>query len=332
MLDVETLIKQPYSSSLPTMTPPLSGSATLLSPNFGFSPSEAARSVTLVRKIPHQETKIPPVGVKSPLVSDLATGIPPQILVADDDTLGQMYLTHLLARLGYRADVANNGREVIKLIREKHYNLLFLDLHLPEMNGLEVAQYVRQYHEAATSPFIVAVTASIAPQDRALCLEIGMNDYMTKPVRLESLQTIIAGGKPAYEGQTDTAQTSPVTEVSVLDLKVLNELKAELEGAPQVVAKLLGSYPLTATRLMEQAKEAALARDNFQLLLAVHSLYSPSATYGLMRVAGLCRELEKLAQKSSADTPAAQTSLIETRLGELEVAFKEGVAALKAHS
>ena len=127
-------------------------------------------------------------------------------------------------------------------------------------------------------------------------------------------------------------QTAARSELPVLDMTVLNDFKAELESVPQVIEKFMKSYPLTATRLVWQAKSAVTAGDTFQLLLAVHTLYAPSATLGLMQIANLCRELEKIVRGLPVGTAGSLVPIVGAKLTELDAAFKKGIAALKQQS
>lgn len=111
-----------------------------------------------------------------------------RLLLAEDNVVNQKLALHLLASLGCRADVVDNGHAVIDALAQRPYDVVLLDLHMPGMDGLEVARHlVAAQPEAAQRPWLVALTASALPGDRALCLAAGMDDYLSKPFRKAEL-------------------------------------------------------------------------------------------------------------------------------------------------
>lgn len=114
-----------------------------------------------------------------------------RILLAEDNTMNQKVALRLLERLGYRADVAVNGTEVLTALHQRHYDIIFMDVQMPEMDGIEATRHIRNEWPDAQQPYIVALTAHTMEGDRAWCLEVGMNDYLSKPVRIEELKHIL---------------------------------------------------------------------------------------------------------------------------------------------
>ena len=118
------------------------------------------------------------------------------ILVVEDNKINQKVISLLLSKLGYRADIANNGYEAIASLNRKRYTLVLMDEHMPEMDGLETTRYIRQA-QAAKSPYfppgirIIAMTAKAMAGDRQACLDAGMDDYLSKPVNPEALREML---------------------------------------------------------------------------------------------------------------------------------------------
>ncbi len=111
-----------------------------------------------------------------------------RVLLAEDNTVNQKVATLMLRKLGYRADIAANGLEVITALRRQAYDIILMDLQMPEMDGLEATRAVRAgWSGAPAQPWIVALTANAMQGDRELCLNAGMDDYVTKPLKLEEL-------------------------------------------------------------------------------------------------------------------------------------------------
>ena len=123
---------------------------------------------------------------------DLAQRYPLHILIAEDNGVNQKLAVRLLSRFGYTADVAANGLEVLAALQRKHYDLIFMDVMMPEMDGLEATRKILHLCPNLSSvPLIVAMTANAMSGDRELCLEAGMNDYISKPITPSAVRDVI---------------------------------------------------------------------------------------------------------------------------------------------
>jgi len=111
-----------------------------------------------------------------------------QILLAEDNPVNKKVVSQMLKKLGYQADVASDGREVLSALEKQHYDLVLMDIQMPEMDGLEAASRIRTRWPASEQPRIIALTAYALEGDRERCLESGMDGYISKPVRLEDLR------------------------------------------------------------------------------------------------------------------------------------------------
>jgi signal transduction histidine kinase/CheY-like chemotaxis protein len=118
---------------------------------------------------------------------ELAQRLPLRILLVEDNAVNQKLALRLLQQLGYRADVASNGLEAVQSVRRQDYDVALMDVQMPEMDGLEATRCIRADATVARQPHIIAMTANAMQGDREACLDAGMNDYITKPVRMEWL-------------------------------------------------------------------------------------------------------------------------------------------------
>ena len=132
-----------------------------------------------------------PTPATIPTQASLATTLPLRVLIAEDNLVNQKVALRFLARLGYQATLAGNGREALQLLDEQRYDLVLMDMQMPEMDGLTATREIRLRYPAARQPRIFALTANAVTGDRELCLEAGMDDYLSKPVKLENIEQLI---------------------------------------------------------------------------------------------------------------------------------------------
>ncbi|MBD2187764.1 response regulator [Pseudanabaena mucicola] len=116
-----------------------------------------------------------------------------RILLAEDNAVNQKVALRVLKHLGYQADLAINGKEAVTAIADKSYDLILMDVQMPEMDGLEATKQIRQQQAAsAVAPvIIVAMTANAASDDQSICRNAGMDDYISKPIQIEKLKNLL---------------------------------------------------------------------------------------------------------------------------------------------
>jgi CheY-like chemotaxis protein len=123
--------------------------------------------------------------------AEMGQRLPLRILLAEDNTVNQKLALRLLERMGYRADVAGNGLETIQALQRQPYDVVLMDVQMPEMDGLEATRRIRQLPpeelHAGQQPRIIAMTANAMQEDRDACWEAGMDDYVSKPIRVDEL-------------------------------------------------------------------------------------------------------------------------------------------------
>jgi PAS domain S-box-containing protein len=111
-----------------------------------------------------------------------------RILLAEDNIVNQRVMLQMLSKLGYRADIAANGLEVLKALGQQSYDIVLMDIQMPEMDGLETARTIRNRLSSSYQPKIIAITAHAMQGDRKMCIDAGMNGYISKPVKIEELK------------------------------------------------------------------------------------------------------------------------------------------------
>jgi len=123
----------------------------------------------------------------------MATRHPLRILLAEDNVVNQKLALRLLQQMGYRADLASNGIEAIESVERQTYDVVLMDVQMPEMDGLEASRRITSRWAAGERPCIVAMTANAMQGDREECLAAGMDDYVVKPIRIDALVTALEG-------------------------------------------------------------------------------------------------------------------------------------------
>jgi CheY-like chemotaxis protein len=121
----------------------------------------------------------------------MAQHLPLRILLAEDNLVNQKLALRLLAKMGYRADVAADGLEAIQALERQPYDVILMDVQMPEMDGLEATRRICERWPVGVRPRIIAMTANAMQGDREICLAAGMDDYVSKPIRVNELIQVL---------------------------------------------------------------------------------------------------------------------------------------------
>jgi CheY-like chemotaxis protein len=192
-LNVPRLLILPFGQAAPEIQPDGQPFASIFKP---FKTASFLHTVGLLFNSP------PAAVISSNAVSiftpRLAMEIPLNVLLAEDNTVNQKVALRFLERLGYRADTVSNGLEALTTLEARHYHLVLMDLQMPEMDGLEASRQIRRRLSGDRQPKIIALTANAMQGDRQRCIDAGMDDYISKPVKLHEIETAIRRlfGKP----------------------------------------------------------------------------------------------------------------------------------------
>lgn len=176
----------------------------------------------LTQVLAGQPIKVRPSYFASPEIDpQFAEQLPLRILLAEDNLVNQQVALHLLQRMGYRADVAGNGLEVIEALSRQSYDVVLMDVQMPEMDGLTATRQICQTWSPRERPWIIAMTANAMLGDREMCLEAGMDDYISKPIRVQELVRVLSKCKEAITtGEENGRSLNPnaITHSSVSNL------------------------------------------------------------------------------------------------------------------
>ncbi len=250
-------------------------------------------------------------GATSALDGSLASAHPLRVLLAEDNVVNQKLALRLLDKLGYRADVAGNGIEAIEALERQSYDLLLSDVQMPEMDGLEATRRIIERWPDGERPWIVAMTAEAMSGDRERCLEAGMNDYLTKPIRVEELVAAIKRTPRRSEG--GAAPEGPASG-DPIDREVLARLAEGVGDDAGFVSELIEGFAQDAPALVAAAREALARGDTAEVRRAAHTLKSNAATFGAQALSDRSRELEEAARRDEFADAAGQIDAISREL------------------
>lgn len=257
--------------------------------------------------------------------SCLGDEMPLRILLAEDNVVNQKVALNLLKRIGYQADVAANGLEVLSALELKTYDVILMDVQMPEMDGLETTKKIidlwNRQRYAVPQPWIIAMTANAMQGDREQCLSMGMNDYVSKPVRVDVLKRALGHAYHGHNAQRREAQTiqshpedsqgtpwattpqlTPEDLQSsqvILDKEAIAELRFMAGDDPEVMTQIVQSYLDDSISLIQTLDRTVQAGNANEWKKAAHTFKSSSALMGATELSEVCKELEMLGRQGS---------------------------------
>ncbi len=256
----------------------------------------------------------------------LGQRLPLRILLVEDNTVNQKLALRLLERMGYRADVAGNGLEALEALQRQNYDVILMDVQMPEMDGLEASRAIHESWPAEQRPRIVAMTANAMQGDREECLAAGMDDYLTKPIHVKALQEALERVglwtqiqrrptnplKPMKTGPLTLESEKQAEPGPALDPTVLAELRQfQAEGEADIVQELAEAFQFETPPLLEALRKAIVEEKPEQLKRAAHNLKGSSHNLGARTLAALGAELETLGKNGTVEGAAELVTRLE---------------------
>jgi len=222
-----------------------------------------------------------------------------KILLVEDNNVNQMVAMKMLDRLGYRADIASNGKEAVDAVRNINYDLIFMDILMPEMDGLEACSIIKSDQALQKIPVIIAMTANAMSGDQENYLRAGMDDYISKPVNLDELRKMIETWHIKITKEKYEAMNRSIEEL--IDLKFIEEKNIAFLQDLSTEADLVFFKEMLDIYMKEIPKNIQLIRDAiFQnnadhLRFYIHKLKGSSLTLGIDCVLNEFKILENMA-------------------------------------
>ena len=253
-----------------------------------------------------------------------------RLLLVEDNHTNQQVAVSTLAQMGYKIESVANGREAIDALRVAEYDLVFMDCHMPEMDGFEATAEIRRHETATRRTPIIAMTASALPEDRARCLAVGMDDYLTKPLHRHELRAVLdrwlnatsreQSPNPVEPHASASSESEPLEDGTLQDLR-------RLGGTNQgFLDELIELFLQESVKRLARMNEAATGKDMNALHHVAHTQRGACLNFGARQMAKICEELEHF---SSSQTEAATGESGEL-LARLEREFSRVRRALEA--
>ena len=222
-------------------------------------------------------------------VATISQDLPLTILLAEDNPVNQEVALATLELLGYKADVAENGEDVLSAVRVREYDVILMDMHMPVVDGLQATQAIRDDETLTRQPWIVALTANVFPAQRRSCIEAGMNDFIPKPFSIEQLRDALIRVREAADGDIVMAQ-APASRSDAL-----SRLRMMTASKPGAYAKLIRGHLDNGASLMSKIEAHLRDQDGEELHAAAHTLKGSARMFGSIQVGDVCEALEELA-------------------------------------
>jgi CheY-like chemotaxis protein len=242
---------------------------------------------------------------------------PLRILLAEDNVVNQRMAQLLLERLSQTADIVSNGVEAVEAAIRLPYDLILMDVLMPELDGLDATRRIRERLPKERQPRIVAMTANALTGDRERCLAAGMDDYISKPVQLDELAKVLLRQQVHVEAEPIPASGQvPAME---FQQQAIDRLAAA--AGAKGAALILGAMVDSAPRLLDGLRRSLEAGDAKEFRRSAHSLKANAATVGADALAGMFQELEDLGSAGDLSNVADQATRAEQTYRNLLVAI-----------
>ncbi|MFC3688018.1 response regulator [Aquipuribacter hungaricus] len=283
-------------------------------------------------------------GRRSDDAPPVAPEVPVRILLAEDNTVNQKVTQLLLTKLGHRADVVEDGLAAVQALRERRYDLVLMDMQMPNLDGLQATSRIRAWVPADEQPRIVAITANAMIEDRAACAAAGMDGYISKPLRSSDLRAVIDAVRASLP--TAGAAVVPVPRAAASVATVPPEAQDGREGDlrrrlaelgepgcaedDELLAGLLRSFAGRAPALLAGLRDAVRAQDTGQVEQLAHTLKGAALNVGADGLGGLAAAVEALGRAGTVEGADRALSAAEAELVLLVPVMEVLVSELEA--
>ncbi len=225
-----------------------------------------------------------------------------KVLLADDNIVNQKVAGRLLSKIGIEPDLAANGLEVLEALKNVRYDIVLMDIFMPEMDGFEATQKIIETYPVEKRPVIIAMSANATDSDRTHYLKSGMSDTVNKPIRAEDLEQCIRKWAEVIREQKDKIITrlkehkAPLRLIDESKISFLQDIQTEADVV--FFLELLDIYIAEFPKLLNFIRTAMEAKDRKNLIFYSHKLRGGSLTLGIEQISGICYRIEEAAKNN----------------------------------
>lgn len=225
----------------------------------------------------------------------LAESLPLKILLVEDTPVNQKVASLMLKKLGYTIEIANNGIEALACISSNTYDIILMDVQMPELDGIETTISIRKQGTNIRQPWIIAMTASALAEDRDTCLKAGMNDYISKPVRSE----IIVEAFQRYQNEYLLQISVSSQNTTKREFKAINNLiKMIGDDDHNFIIELTESYLQDTPNKIKELQLAIIEQNSEKIDFLAHTIKSSTLLFGENNLTIFCQSLEQQARNN----------------------------------
>jgi two-component system, sensor histidine kinase and response regulator len=262
------------------------------------------------------------------------------ILLAEDNEVNREVAMATLKTVGCRVDIAENGLQVLAALEKKAYDLILMDIQMPVMDGYEATHRIRERErlQASARIAIIAVTANALPGDREACLDAGMDDFLSKPFKQQSLVTVLKRWLRSSPGElrhisqaapTDTIDQAANSKIvppqhpqDEIDQAALDSIRALNPSDPDLLKRIIDKYVVSARQLVAAIEDGYVKHDLEVIIRSAHTLKSSSAGLGIRELAARAKTIETSARQGAADSALNEASGLEEAFMRAEHALR----------
>jgi CheY-like chemotaxis protein/HPt (histidine-containing phosphotransfer) domain-containing protein/anti-sigma regulatory factor (Ser/Thr protein kinase) len=273
-------------------------------------------------------------GAVPPVARDVGSPVPLRILLAEDNAINQKVALRLLERLGYGADIVGDGRQALARLDHATYDVILMDVQMPEMDGLEASRAICARWAASERPRIIAMTAEAMQGDRDKCLAAGMDDYIVKPVTLNQLAAALDKCRPLAAAAAPEAAAAPPVEKqriaagTALDRDVLDQLREDL-GGTAALREVIRSFLDQTPSVLSALRDAAARADVPSIRRAAHMIKGTSSILGARELSQQCAEIERAGQTGCIVDAGSRVIAVEASYRTIEAVLKAEIERLR---
>ncbi len=229
-----------------------------------------------------------------------------RILLAEDNSINQDVIHEQMEMLGYEIEIVDNGVQVLSIIKQKSYDLILMDAHMPHMDGFATARAIRSFERKnkRDAIIIIALTADISPGIQEHCTSVGMNDYLAKPFFIDDLDNMLKkwlSNAPIEKSHTIEVQKPlSLDSTDILNMSVIEQLRIlSQKGGRNTLGNAISRYRSSALEQLDSMHHAAMKKNCKELASISHSLKSSSGTLGVNLIYTAAAEIEELANTNN---------------------------------